>query len=87
MGGTFKGLVNTVYTTTLKTPKVTKKWKGMSSVPAANISKIECKFNGDMELVVCGTVLRPWVIVADHLLDWIDVVMGMDVIDCLGGMC
>lgn len=59
---------------------------GMSSVQAVNAGRTRCKGSSNVEIVVQDTTLRLWVIVIDHVVGRIDVVMGMDAINCLGGV-
>lgn len=65
------------------TPKVTTKWKGTSSDWVVDGRGIKCKDNSDEEIVVRGTTLRLRATVINHVVDGIEVVMGMDVIECL----
>lgn len=45
-------------TMTLMTLRVTKKWKALSNVWMVDSSKINCKGNNDLEIVMRGTTLR-----------------------------
>ena len=60
--------------------------KRQSYVTAFDGSKVICKGNGTVTIDVCGKMCHSEVIVVDNLLRGIDVVLGMDVINKLGGV-
>lgn len=55
----------------------------MSGVRTVDHSEVECRGCSDVEVVVRGMRLRLRAIVINHMVDGIDVVIGMDTIVCL----
>ena len=65
--------------------RLVNEWEGKSSLVAFDGREIECRGTSWVQLVVDGVPLSARVIVVDSILNGIGVVLGMDVIDRLGG--
>ncbi len=60
--------------------------KGQCSVIAVDGSKVRCRGEADVPILVDGTMLSIKCVVADRLLAGVNVILGMDAIDALGGV-
>ena len=81
-------LVDTGCTITVVHSKYVPHCKGGRNfyVKAFNGSQIMCRGTGEVEIVVDGVSVVVVAVVSDQLVDGIDVVLGIDVIDELGGV-
>ena len=81
-----KALVDTGCSKTIVTSRLAGFGGSRSSVIAVDGSRVQCLGQATVSLVVVGEILRVSCIVAKRLLDEVDVILGMDVIERLGGV-
>jgi len=81
-----KALVDTGCSKTIVTSRLTGFGGGRSSVVAVDGSRVHCLGQAMVSLVVVGKTLRVGCIVTERLLDDVDMILGMDVIERLGGV-
>lgn len=62
------------------------KYEGESCMTAFDGRRVKCRGATWIDLKVGGTALKVHAMVLDNIVNDIDFVMGMDVIDCLGGV-
>ena len=87
MGGTIaRGLVDTGCTTTLVSSQLVADCKGESYISAFDGREVKCRGTCWVNLVVAGIPLNVKVVVTDSMIGEIDLVLGNDVIDRLGGV-
>lgn len=79
-------LVDTGCTTTLINSKLLKRYGRSGTVKAVDGRNIECKGARQVEIKVCGMHVKVRAILMNHIVDGIDVIIGMDVINELGGV-
>ena len=81
-----RGLVDTGCSTTLVHSKLVPKCSGSSTVVAFDGKTVNCEGYALVNLAVGGQCLPIQVVVVDCLLPGVEVVLGNDVIDTLGGV-
>lgn len=81
-----RGLVDTACTTSVVHSSYVPQCRGETYVIAFNGGIIKCKGSAWVKLYVSGECVTIRVVVADQLVDGVDVVLGTDVNDFLGGV-
>ena len=79
-------LVDTGYTTTLINSRLMSGCGRCSTVKAVDGRDIKCKGAWQVEIKVCGIRVKVEAILMNHIIDGIDVIIGMDVINEMGGV-
>ena len=85
-GHTATALVDTGCMTTLVDASIVKECNGVSYVTAFNNVSVKCRGWCKVKLLVRGTEVVVEAIVTEHLVAGIQVVLGMDIINQLGGV-
>ena len=81
-----KGLVDSGCTTTVVSSRLIPDCKGKSFMTAFDGREVECRGSHWIELVVNGKPVKVKAVVTDKLIEGIDIVIGVDVSDQLGGV-
>ena len=79
-------LVDTGYTTTLINSRLMSGCGRCGTVKAVDGGDIKCKGAWQVEIKVCGVRVKVEVILMNCIIDGIDVIIGMDVINQMGGV-
>ena len=78
-----KALVDTSLTTTLVMTGFANSWSGASNIRVLDGREVKCCGETDAKIVIRNIPL--WLIVLDKFITGIDVILGLDAIDWLGG--
>lgn len=81
-----RALVDTSCTTTLVTTSITKDWNGASNIRAVDGRDVKCCGETNAEIIVRNIPLRLRVIELDTFVAGIEVILGLDTINRLGGV-
>ena len=81
-----RSLVDTGCTTTMVREELVKEVRGEARVSAFDGREVRCRGTGEVELEIEGERMKREVTVVAQMVDGVDVVLGMDVIDSLGGV-
>lgn len=85
-GNVVSGLVDTGCSMSMVKGCFVTSWEGESRVVAFDGRSVSCRGEGNVSLDVGGRILNVKVLVMDKLVDDIECVIGMDVIERLGGL-
>lgn len=81
-----RALVDTGCSTVVVKASLVDSVEGRSRMIAFDNSEVECRGMSWLDLVVAGTPVKAYAVVVNTVVDGVDVVLGMDVIDRLGGV-
>lgn len=81
-----RALVDTGCSTVVVKASLVDRVEGMSRMVAFDNSEVECRGMSWLDILVAGTPVEVFVVVVDNVVDGVDAVLGMDVIDRLGGV-
>lgn len=81
-----RALVDTGCSTVVVRTNLVDHVEGRSRMFAFDNREVECRGVSWLDLVVAGTHVKVYAVVVDNIVDGVDVVLGMDVIDRLGGV-
>ena len=81
-----RGLVDTGCTTTVISSRLVVGCKGKSCITAFDGRELQCREPSWVEMEVDGVFVKVKAIVTDSIIEDVDVVMGMDAINQLGGV-
>ena len=81
-----RALVDTGCTTTMVNEELVKGVEGEATVTAFDGREVKCKGTAHVHMEVAGEQVDSEVTVGGQMLEGVDVVMGMDVIEALGGV-
>ena len=81
-----KALVDTGCATTVVSSRVVGVCAGVSSMVAFDGSEVKCHGRCQLNLIISGVALVVEAVVTASLLDGVDIIVGMDVIDLMGGV-
>lgn len=84
-GKRVRALVDTGCTTTFVMTSVSDSWNGASNIRAVDGREVTCYGETDAKIIVRNMPLQLREIVLDKLVTGIDVILGLGVIDQLGG--
>ena len=85
-GCTVRALVDTGCATTVVSSHVVGNCEGVNYMVAFDGSQVRCQGRRTVQIVVRGEQITVDAVVADHVLGGVDVVMGLDAIDSMGGV-
>lgn len=81
-----RALVDTGCSTVVVRTNLVDHVEGRSRMYAFDNREVECRGVSWLDLVVAGTHVKVYAVVIDNIVDGVDVVLGMDAIDRLGGV-
>ena len=85
-GRSFKAMVDTGCTMSVVKSNVVTSWYGESRMVAVDGHSVRCRGVANVSLTVAGTQVKLVVTVVDQIVGGVDVILGMDVIQQLGGV-
>ena len=85
-GGKVRALVDTGCSAAVVKTSLVDSWEGKSRMTAFDGREVECRGISWVDLEVAGRLVGVRAVVVDSIVDGVDVVLGMEVIDQLGGV-